>query len=410
MTVTVSIGDVAKIQSSSIDPRKYPDTLFQLYSIPGFDNDKAPEQLLGSNIGSNKSILPQRGVLFSKLNPRINRVWVIDSSDAAKRVASTEFVCLVPEEKHLDLEFLAWRLRVPGVANQLPIAAAAATKSRQRIQPKSLLALPIPLPPLDEQRRIVGILNRAAKIERLRTQAAENLREFVPALFVKMFGDPIENPMGWLREELGSLGTLDRGRSRHRPRNAPELYGGPYPFVQTGDIANSKGLVTEHSQTYSEVGLNQSRMWPAGTLCITIAANIAMTGILTFDSCFPDSVVGFQPGRTVTTEYVQTAVDLMQKQLQENAPRAAQRNINLNVLRGVNIPTPPLSLQRRYTEMIQATRGLAAVGESSKRTAATLMASLMCETCGSESSWSPHVGAADGYAGAPRGRSFDQMP
>ena len=128
MTVTVSIGDVAKIQSSSIDPRKYPDTLFQLYSIPGFDNDKAPERLLGSNIGSNKSILPQRGVLFSKLNPRINRVWVIDSSDAAKRVASTEFVCLVPEEKHLDLEFLAWRLRVPGVANQLPIAAAAATK------------------------------------------------------------------------------------------------------------------------------------------------------------------------------------------------------------------------------------------------------------------------------------------
>ena len=303
-------------------------------------------------------------------------------------------------------EYLAFWLR--GQRGRL-IQLAGGTTFKEL--PKSTLKkVRIPLPPLDEQRRIVGILNRAAKIERLRKQAAENLREFVPALFVKMFGDPIENPMGWLREELGSLGTLDRGRSRHRPRNAPELYGGPYPFVQTGDIANSKGLVTEHSQTYSEVGLNQSRMWPAGTLCITIAANIAMTGILTFDSCFPDSVVGFQPGRTVTTEYVQTAVDLMQKQLQENAPRAAQRNINLNVLRGVNIPTPPLSLQRRYTEMIQATRGPAAVGESSKRTAATLMASLMCETCGSESSWSPHVGAADGYAGAPRGRSFDQMP
>ena len=294
--------------------------------------------------------------------------------------------------KHMDLSRLKTATGVPGL-------------NREHAYRE-----PFPLPSLEEQRRIVDILNRAARIETLRTRAAERLREFGPALFVKMFGDPIENPMGWLREELGSLGTLDRGRSRHRPRNAPELYGGPYPFVQTGDIANSKGLVTEHSQTYSEVGLNQSRMWPAGTLCITIAANIAMTGILTFDSCFPDSVVGFQPGRTVTTEYVQTAVDLMQKQLQENAPRAAQRNINLNVLRGVNIPPPPLSLQRRCTEMIQATRGLAAVGESSKRTAATLMASLMCETCGSESSWSPHVGATDGYASAPRGRSFDQMP
>ena len=109
-----------------------------------------------------------------------------------------------------------------------------------RTDMKALMSMPVPLPPLDEQRRIVDILNRAARIETLRTRAAERLREFGPALFVKMFGDPIENPMGWLREELGSLGTLDRGRSRHRPRNAPELYGGPYPFVQTGDIANSK--------------------------------------------------------------------------------------------------------------------------------------------------------------------------
>ena len=104
-----------------------------------------------------------------------------------------------------------------------------------------------------------------------------------------MFGDPIENQMGWYCEELGTLGTLDRGRSRHRPRNAPELYGGPYPFVQTGDIANSDGMVTKYSQTYSEIGLNQSKIWLSGTLCITIAANIGMTGILAFDSCFPDS-------------------------------------------------------------------------------------------------------------------------
>ena len=103
----------------------------------------------------------------------------------------------------------------------------------------------IPLPPLEEQRRIVDILNRAARIEALRARAAERLREFVPALFVKMFGDPVENPNGWHSKKLGSLGTLDRGRSRHRPRNAPELYGGPYPFVQTGDIANSSGLVTQ---------------------------------------------------------------------------------------------------------------------------------------------------------------------
>ena len=403
----VPLGEVCDMDRRGLRPDDPDTTRLPLLGVENVGPDTGVLNLdADSRVGAGKSTsfrFDARHVLYAKLRPYLNKVATPDFAGRC----STELVPLLPRPG-VDRDFLACLLRRK---ETVAFVMSSVTGSRMpRTDMKALMSMPVPLPPLDEQRRIVDILNRAARIETLRTRAAERLREFGPALFVKMFGDPIENPMGWLREELGSLGTLDRGRSRHRPRNAPELYGGPYPFVQTGDIANSKGLVTEHSQTYSEVGLNQSRMWPAGTLCITIAANIAMTGILTFDSCFPDSVVGFQPGRTVTTEYVQTAVDLMQKQLQENAPRAAQRNINLNVLRGVNIPTPPLSLQRRYTEMIQATRGLAAVGESSKRTAATLMASLMCETCGSESSWSPHVGATDGYASAPRGRSFDQMP
>ena len=261
--------------------------------------------------------------------------------------------------KHLDLSRLRTETGVPGLNRE------------------DAYREPFSLPPLDEQRRIVDILNRAARIEALRTQAAERLRDFVPALFVKMFGDPVENPMGWQTERLGSLGSLDRGRSRHRPRNAPELYGGPYPFVQTGDIANSNGLVTQYSQTYSETGLNQSKMWPSGTLCITIAANIGMTGILTFDSCFPDSIVGFQPGGTVTVEYVQTAVDLMQSQIEEDAPRAAQRNINLGVLRELTIPTPPFALQRQYAEIVAAARAITHVREFGTKVAASLTASLM---------------------------------
>ena len=89
------------------------------------------------------------------------------------------------------------------------------------------------------------------------------------------------------------LGELNRGKSKHRPRNALHLYGGPYPFVQTGDIKNATGVIREYKQTYSEEGLKQSRLWPKGTLCITIAANIADTALLGFDACFPDSIVGF---------------------------------------------------------------------------------------------------------------------
>src|ERR1700732_718334 len=99
--------------------------------------------------------------------------------------------------------------------------------------------------------------------------------------------------MNWLERSLDELGDVSRGRSRHRPRDAAHLYGGPYPFIQTGDIKNASGLITTYQQTYSDAGLAQSRLWPAGTMCITIAANIAETALLSFPACFPDSVVGF---------------------------------------------------------------------------------------------------------------------
>ena len=101
--------------------------------------------------------------------------------------------------------------------------------------------------------------------------------------------------MNWEPKSLDELGYVGRGRSRHRPRDAAHLYGGPHPFVQTGDVKHAGLYLTEYTRTYSDAGLAQSRMWPAGTLCITIAANIADTSILGLDACFPDSVIGFIP-------------------------------------------------------------------------------------------------------------------
>jgi len=99
--------------------------------------------------------------------------------------------------------------------------------------------------------------------------------------------------MNWIERSLDELGEVNRGRSRHRPRDAAHLYGGRHPFVQTGDVKRADLYLTEYSQTYSEAGLAQSKLWKAGTLCITIAANIADTAILGIDACFPDSVIGF---------------------------------------------------------------------------------------------------------------------
>ncbi|EGQ8805272.1 restriction endonuclease subunit S [Vibrio parahaemolyticus] len=211
----------------------------------------------------------------------------------------------------------------------------------------------IPLPPLAEQKRIAAILDKADAIRQKRKQAIELADEFLRSVFLDMFGDPVTNPKGWEVEKFGNVGSLDRGKSKHRPRNDPKLLGGLHPLVQTGDVANSKGYLRSYTSTYSDFGLAQSKKWPAGTLCITIAANIAKTGILTFDACFPDSVVGFTPNSKTTTEYVQAWISFLQKILEANAPESAQKNINLAILRDLNIPVPPVSEQNKFTMIVE---------------------------------------------------------
>lgn len=160
--------------------------------------------------------------------------------------------------------------------------------------------------------------------------------------------------MRWEPKSLDQLGYVSRGRSRHRPRDAEHLYGGPYPFIQTGDVKHSGLYLTDYSQTYSEAGLAQSRIWPAGTLCITIAANIADTAILGIDACFPDSVIGFIPddGRA-DTRFVKYLFDAMlQKRYKQFTQGAAQDNLSQGKLLSLKFPVPSITEQKYVANIL----------------------------------------------------------
>ena len=213
----------------------------------------------------------------------------------------------------------------------------------------------IPCPPLPEQEKIVSELDCLSGIIEKKRQQLKELDALAQSIFYEMFGDPVGHEKGWEVKKLGEVGELARGVSKHRPRNAPELLGGNIPLIQTGDVANSGMYITCYNSTYSELGLSQSRLWPKGTLCITIAATIGKCSILTFDSCFPDSVVGYiVDTKWVNNEYIYYIFNRMQAILEENAPAVAQKNINLQVLNSLLLPIPPLPLQQSFAQKIEA--------------------------------------------------------
>ena len=203
-----------------------------------------------------------------------------------------------------------------------------------------------------EQILICEKLNKLYEIIKLRRQELQLLDELIKARFVEMFGDPVSNSYALPEATLPELGEFGRGVSKHRPRNDPKLLGGKYPLIQTGDVANARLYVTSYSSTYSKLGLEQSKMWDKGTLCITIAANIAKTAILGFDACFPDSVVGFNANEKTSNIFIHYWFSFFQAILEAQAPESAQKNINLKILSELKVIVPEKDKQDAFVKFI----------------------------------------------------------
>jgi len=187
-------------------------------------------------------------------------------------------------------------------------------------------------------------LLKRIKTEKAKLVAEGKIKKDKSLSLISKDEQPFELPPNWEWARFPELGEFGRGKSKHRPRNDPKLFNpGIYPLVQTGEVARAANVIHEYHSKYSEIGLAQSRMWPAGTLCITIAANIADSALLGFDACFPDSVVGFVPFQPLNdTKYFLAFMKTARENLLKFAPATAQKNINLEILESVLIPLPPL--------------------------------------------------------------------
>ena len=330
----------------------------------------------GSRTGNQRSTtfqFDQRHVLYAKLRPYLNKV----ATPALTGRCSTELVPLLPRSG-VDREFVAYLLRRKETVEYV---MASVTGSRMpRTDMKALMLLPVPLPSLDEQRRVVGILNRAAKIERLRAHGQELMGKLIPVLFIKMFGDPVDNPMGWVTRRVGEIGSVGSGIAF--PKKEQGKRQGDTPFLKVSDmnhVGNDTTILSWTNAVSDETRAKlRARVFPTGSVIFPkVGAAIATNKkrMLGCPSCIDNNIMSIVPGAGLDSRYLYGL--MLQKDLSDFASNAEPPSMRKTTVENWQIPCPPLALQRSYAGIVDAIRVAAEVAGSASETASSLTASLM---------------------------------
>lgn len=312
------------------------------------------------DVGGSYTFFAEGDVLLAKITPcfQNGKLSIARGLTNGVGFGSSEFIVLRPQSA-LQAEYLYYFLSQAAFRNE-GVARMGGSVGQQRVPIEYVLDQRIPLPSLPEQRRIVEILDDAfaaiakakANTERIHTHLTAMMDAELQSLISR-------GSREWPLLALGEIAKVfGRGRSRHRPRNEPRLYDGPYPFVQTGDIRAAAFVIDDYTQTYSELGLSQSKLWPKGTVCITIAANIAESAILGFDGCFPDSVIGVVVDEAkADNAYLLYVLRGYRSHLQALGKGSAQDNINMGTFDSQKFPFPDIRTQREVVDKLNRLRG-----------------------------------------------------
>ena len=370
----VQLGELCELDRQSISPN---DPTARSLPFVGVENVEPDNGALNfesdSRVGNQRSAtfrFDERHVLYAKLRPYLNKVATPDFSGRC----STELVPLLPRNG-IDRQFIAHLLRRK---ETVEFVMTSVTGSRMpRTDMKTLMSLPVPLPPLEEQLRIISILSRTAKIERLRAQAQKCLREFIPALFVEMFGDPATNPKDWPMSRLGDVCSMDRRGLHPDDPVAPDL-----PFVGLEHIESASGKF--EFDRYSRAGSQRSTTFlfdERHILYAKLRPYLNKVAIPTFEGRCSTELIPLLPRKGVDREFIAL---LLRNQntvnyLMASVTGARMPRTDMTMLMSLPVPVPPLDKQRRFTEIVRRADALESRTSETASRVTTLTASLMSQ-------------------------------
>ena len=373
----VPLQTIDQYQSSSIDPSKHPETLFELYSVPSSANNY-PEIVMGCEIGSTKQVVKKGDILLCKINPRINRVWKVSQHTENALLASSEWIIVRSSEMISD--YLMYCFSAPYFREYMLSNVSGVGGSLMRAQPKYVKTYPIPVPPCSEQQRIVDrIESLFSKLDGAKQKAQDALDSFETrkaAILHKAFTGELtaqwrkEHGMGmesWQTKKYSEICNIVRGGSP-RPAGSPEFYDGNIPFMKVADITRNIGpYVNSTEYTIKEAGLKKTRMVDRNTLLLTNSgATLGVPAICTFKTTFNDGIaafLGLNPDTLLFHYYFWTSKTADLRAINKGA---AQPNLNTDIIGNVEISLPR---ENEQCEIVRLLDNLLAKEQQAKESA-----------------------------------------
>jgi|CXWL01.1.fsa_nt_gi type I restriction enzyme S subunit len=384
---TKPLGHVLEVSRERIQPLEYPTSSFNyvgLENVEGHTGKLLPySSTPGAEIKSTKNVFHPGQILFGKLRPYLNKVHLARE----KGICSTDIYVLNPRQHQMDAAFASYFLRSPVVLAAVSNAMAGA--NLPRINEESLLEIPVPVPPLAEQERLVKLLDEADELRKLRTQADRRIADLIPSLFHEMFGSPAINPFDWPVERVGTLFNVKRGGAKCGPFGSalkkheyvesgipvwgiPNVL--PNQFVEAGSLFISPSKFEELRAYAVEPGdLLFSRAGTVGRICVANPKNN--------DSIIGTNLVRLALDRKrVVPEFFATLMTHFGAEvgrLRANADEGAYSFMNTTILKTLRIYLPPFKLQEEFAARVSEIRAMQAEQAASRRRLEHLFQSLL---------------------------------
>ena len=334
----LTVADINQYSGSTINPLDNPDEVYELYSVPSFDS-QYPEIVKGSEIGSSKITVEDGDVLVCKINPRINRVWVVKHYTDHQLLASSEWIVI--RNSKMDSNYLKWYFSSPTFRSLLVSQVAGIGGSLTRAQPKQVAKYPVPIVDICEQRRIAAVLDKISGLIAKRREQLDKLDELVKARFVEMFGDPETNSKGWQRQRLDEIcENLD---NRRVPITSTDRKAGIYPYYGASGIVDyvDDYIFDEDILLISEDGANL--VMRSTPIAFSVSGKVWVNNhahVVRFDS-------------QATQKYIEICFSLTD--ISGYITGTAQPKLNQAKLNAMMFCIPPLEMQKQFANFVAQT-------------------------------------------------------